>query len=95
MKDDDADNYKRRVYGGFTIGFALIIAGIVLCVLCTLLGIVSFMMTKNQSSGANNADTQSKADNSKDGSLDRGHRRVRHDQDHAKQAAMRQAGRLS
>ena len=62
LEDDDADNYKRKVYAGFTLGFALIIAGIVLCVLCTLLGIISCIMAKNKKSGAKNADSQSKAD---------------------------------
>lgn len=60
LEDDDADNYKRRIYGSFTLGFALIITGIVLCVLCTLLGIVSCVISK-KTRGARSPDTESKA----------------------------------
>ena len=56
MEDDDADSYKRNIYRSFTIGFALIITGIVFCVLGTLLGIAYTtyycMMAKNKTSGA-------------------------------------------
>ena len=56
MEDDDADSYKRNIYRSFTIGFALIITGIVFCVLGTLLGIAYTtyycMMAKNKISGA-------------------------------------------
>ena len=46
LEDDDADEYKRHIYGGYTTGFALIITGIIMMCLCTILGIVLCVMAK-------------------------------------------------